>query len=490
MRTCGRSLIAALVVLIVALPASALADGVAYERKAEAEPFRPLHQYEQDALIAHHNGVERMLIAINVEPEGAGSDAFWLFPVPGTPETVTVDLVDRFPWLRGKEVLSEARSAVRTWLWAGRGFVVNPFVAGFLLPALDSCVERASRDVLVHAAIEKHGLRAEIITAGSLDELAAYLQAKSVDVPREHLAGFGPYLNGDYVLIATHIVSMDQLREEFGDELEWRRPWRGGRWPGVYVTFPTEKPFYPMLPTSAYGDAATLVRITVLGSVEPRGDGPMLAKAGCSHLETWRFDPGQFPAGMLDGLVSDHHLLYTRVQFNCEASAFTSDLTFEPRPDLLSPYQLLVQSPAGPRLLGGVAILVLGYLSGGVCGLIFFKRWHPHAVYGLAGFLTCRLVATLAYRTPGKTFRHLPLCLAVAALAVAVGGAIGLLAGAGLGAALAAFIFAVSALLLPGWPHWRVDNTAGRRRYALTYLGIYLALSVPAEVILTATLRL
>jgi len=472
-------------------PTTSFADGMAYERGKEPEPLHPLYQEEQWALIAHHNGIEHLLIAISIYPGQDENEAFWLFSVPGRPDTVSIDLVDRFPVLRGEEAVRESRGALHAALWFARGAVINPALGAFIgiITIAQMSVDHASPGVRLHGAVEKHGLRAEVIRADSPDALATYLKDKGVEIAAKDLGAFEPYLNDKYVLIATHIASMEQLRAEFGGLLEPGFRGTGGRRPCVYVTFPTEHAFYPMRPTAAYGDARVAVDLTVIGYVRPQGDPAMLAKATCRSYVNDAADRELFPDGMLDAIAADAPLRYTRVVLDCPASTFTSDLTFEPRRGLACWFREFAASATGRWVVVLVSVLLIGYLSGGICGVVFFRRWHAHALYGLLGIFTAFLPAVLVFRRRGKTLRGV-YWYTGAALVVVVASAVVLQVVARAWYFALFVLFALGCMLLAsGWPYWDTHDTAGRTRYARTYIAVYIALTIPAELVLTATLR-
>src|SRR5262249_27905840 len=116
----------------------------------------------------------------------------------------------------------------------------------------------------VHDQVEKWGIRAETITAKSVDDLAAYLREKKTGIPKEHLTTFESYLNENHVLIVAWIASREQVLKEFphynlrGDE----------RRPCLFVKFTAERAFYPLRPTRLYGKEITPARLFVVGHVQ------------------------------------------------------------------------------------------------------------------------------------------------------------------------------------------------------------------------------
>ena len=393
-------LVLPLIALVLVFSPDTLADGVAYLVGEDLDYIGPLWQRQQRALLSHDGGIERLLIGIDIRLEEDNSGALWLFPVPGTLETVEIDLTDRFPVMRGMDPMEKARSRISESLATETALVLNPLLGAmlFLFPA----THRAREGVIEHAAIEKYGLRTEAITADSLEALGTCLSEKGLKIPQEELALFEPYLNDKYVLIATRVLSKEELRASFPQEETWRLKGSRRRWPGVYVTFPAQKAFYPMRPTSGYGDDTMWVTIVTIGHVEPEGDAAMLRAAECKHYVQDAFSREAFPEGMLDGIEGGERLYYTRVTFNCRASMFTSDLTFEPRPGF-SRSQLAVYSLTEVPLRL-VRFLVFLYIAGGLCGLIYLGEWWRPATYGLLGIMSFPVVSHFIWHdlvTPG-----------------------------------------------------------------------------------------
>lgn len=115
-------------------PGVARADGVAWSGR-DYSALAPLTQNEQMAAIAYRDGIERMVIAINVEM-AQEDKGLWIFPVPGTPDQVKLDVVGSFPRFEGHDPRETARSGIRglgralraTQVYPlGRDFAEGPF---------------------------------------------------------------------------------------------------------------------------------------------------------------------------------------------------------------------------------------------------------------------------------------------------------------------------------------------------------------------------
>ncbi|MDO8625066.1 MAG: hypothetical protein Q7R47_03210, partial [Candidatus Diapherotrites archaeon] len=91
---------ALVVLLILALASSAFADGMIVD-----PGFNPVYQSNQQAFIVHQDGIEKMVVLVNLQNALAtGERAVWIFPVPAKPEDIKINNLKGFPVLAGKDV--------------------------------------------------------------------------------------------------------------------------------------------------------------------------------------------------------------------------------------------------------------------------------------------------------------------------------------------------------------------------------------------------
>jgi len=380
---------------------TARADGKTYfARVDDTAAMRPLMQREQRAAIVCRDGVERLVIAVNVELD-EDAEALWIFPVPGTPQEVAVDFVDSFPAFEGSDPFAEAESAIGGLGALARMTQIWPV---FLEMFGHLGGSGAGAGVAVHTPVERWGMRAEVVTAESAEALAQYLRDKASTLDAAELNAFEPYMSDQYVLVVAWIASREQLREEFPD---YGRPSRrlGDRWPCIYVEFPSERPFYPMRPTSTYGEEYIRVVLFVAGYVRPQAQADKEYGSYTSHFWT----PGPLragPARFLQALPKGR-LAYSRYGASGLAKDFKEDLWFDPLPVPDTTYARVVT-----RLLEWiptyiVLIAALSYLAGGLAGLLMFRQWRPYARVGLWNLLTIFAVDLAVWHT--RDSRGLPL---------------------------------------------------------------------------------
>ncbi len=366
--------------LALALPAAARADGKAFGRHDYTSSFQPVGQSEQNAVIAHTDGVETLTVAVNLDLAD-DQMGLWLLPVPGTPDTVTLDLVDAFPQIEGTDHLANARDAAGALSSAARvPLIVPSLLEALLLPALGG---GAGGGYGVHATVDRWGVRAELVTADSVDGLAAYLTGRGDHFEPAELSPFASYLTGDHVLVSVAIASSGQVRREFADAGGFGGP--AGRWPCVRVRFPTDRAYYPMRPTASY-ESRPLASLTVLGSVRPVTDGGGTPGRAWVSLRWAGAAGGPDRARTAAGLPAGP-FAYTFLQ----TYDYSEDLWFEPVPEPPTAYARLLGYAHDPLVGLPVAVLyvaLLSYLAGGITGLITCGRWRTCAPLGLYNLAT------------------------------------------------------------------------------------------------------
>lgn len=375
----SRQLLAVLAVLLLPLPA--FADGKSfYETKKDTSSYETAPQNHQRAVISFDDGIEKMLIAVNYRDE-VGARGLWIFPVPGTPDKVRIDLTDVFPVFHGLDRRPKANGIIdKSMMWM-RASQLYPFALQFLFPGEMGKKKRdeGPQGLEVHQVVEKFGLRAEAITASSLEALADHLRTGELNVPREELEAFRPYLTGKYVLIVVRIASREEVARTFESN---------EREPCLFVEFPTEDGYYPMIPTASYGPMWIPVTLYVIGHVVADADVAMLESVRTSWYRDYNADAALSP---LLGIEPSSVVDYTVVTLKAPASTFTSDFTFYPAYVFgfdLADSLIALKESGGLYVIWALLFLALSYAAAGLAGLILLRRWHRAAPIGLMNVLT------------------------------------------------------------------------------------------------------
>ena len=378
------------VAVCILAPRAAHADGVAWSGR-DYSALAPLTQNEQMAAIAHRDGIESMVIAISADL-AQEDKALWMFPVPGTPDQVKLDVVDVFPLFEGYDPRQTARLQIRSLGRALTATQIYPALFRLGTVTQGRAYPLNAGGVFVHEVAEKWGIHAETVKAASEQELARYIEKQGVGMPRGELAAFEDYLGEDYVLVLVWIASWEEALQEF-PRFWTPQAWDADRWPCVHVQFPTERPFYPLRPTASYGDAYLKITLFLEGYFEVAN----AEQLGYLMLVNHFRHKGWLP-GVPDGFrprTGHGYIPYTRVWIGETAGAFTEDLWFTPvRPPGMR-YGAVADAilsrehtPWSWFYPWALCLAGLSYVSAGLASLVVYRSWRRRALIGFWNMLT------------------------------------------------------------------------------------------------------
>ncbi len=396
---------------------TAIADGKAFV--FDRTGYRVLPEREQRVCIAYQDGIEHMVLSIQLDFEVAQGDvatgqSLWLFPVQAeSVDDVHIELFDQVPALRGMDEQAQLRRTIDEITLSTSATLMFP---GCLFPSLGRA--RGGADFTRGAIAEQWGMHAEVVDADDTDSLIAFVESqdgpsmKAID-----WASMQPYMNDEHVFIAVWMIEQSEFAEHFAsksnDDVEGSTHSGLERWPSVYVSFPTEKMFFPLQPTASYGEEKVPLTAYILNDfVEVECDDADLQTKG--RVAFFGTPSGQvnIPASMRSILgwpsaesteAQDHRIRYSRVMLNTKAEQYTADYFFNPVEAsgwvLAEKVNRILDSSLAVRI--GIIIgwvLLWSYIAAGVSGLVFYKRWRGCASLGFANLLTIIMFAYVAYR--------------------------------------------------------------------------------------------
>lgn len=150
---------------------------------------------------------------------------------------------------------------------------------------------------------------------------------------------------------------------------------------GVFLTFPTDKVFYPLLPTSVYGSKSIPITIYLLGYFEPRvyPEIKSYAKTGYYIQDYLSTSLEEFFGG-----TSVMNLPYTQLEMTVPSKYFVDDLWFEksPRTERIA-FFVSHQTTAS-----FIFVIIASAIAGSVTGFIVYREIKKFALIGLANILT------------------------------------------------------------------------------------------------------
>jgi hypothetical protein len=392
--------------LVLGIVEAAFGDGVAYSG-LDYSSMRPVKEGEQRAVIIHRNGIEKMLIAVSLEL-GDANKGLWIFPVPSDPNTVKLDVLDSFPVFEGVEPSYKAKGLFERIAQLTLATQIYPLP--FVMMSTFSLARARHDAIAIHYEVEKWGVHTEAVSAGSIEDLRGYLKGKGVGIETEALKAFEDYLSDKYVLVLAWISSRKELIEEFEEygktyatiNYKGRRYKRflNERWPSLYVEFATDKAFYPMRPTSSYGEEQIDITLTILDYVQTNETHPYIYTRYYRQSKAVENTPSKIAQDL-----SSKDIRYTRISFHDEARNLNNDLWFIPNiprdiRNAESIVSILGNSFAFYIVLSCM-IIFFSWVTGGLTGLVLFQRWKGYARLGLWNILTIAGLCIASYKVKG-----------------------------------------------------------------------------------------
>lgn len=373
--------------LLLLTPNLTLADGIIIPPH---DPHIPLDENSQLAAINYQNGLEKMIISVNFDMKDY-DEAVWIFPVPADPNKVVIDIINEFPRFYGSDVLREARRdvdeviQVTSYTQLYPLFLLRPFYYGQLAAVAEiakGALGGTVKGVTVYEHIEKGGISTDIITSKTTEALYDYLERKGMKAPVGSLPVFDHYVGSDYTFVVSYVSSPEELG--YGEYP--RYPYQ--RKPGIFITFPTDEIYYPLMPTSVYGSKTIPIRVYVLGHMTPNLYDEIYSYSRADYfiqtsMSTW---------GLTNffGNMDTSYVKYTKVELNAPSKYFVDDLWFkEVAPPKVGYAMSIYNTFSKHKLISTIVmILILSFITGGITGLILFKDFKKYAILGLTNLFT------------------------------------------------------------------------------------------------------
>jgi len=403
----------------------------------------PFEEGTQTAFVFYNAGLESLVIHVSsYAPEGS----YWLIPVWSNPENIVVSHVSSLT-LDGYDTGVDAWQAIRSRSaqWFVGGSLVSqiyPALSPLSLPLLyrlgisrppiylplvgtldwaaiiDRIVGNRS-GVTVHEVVESFGLTSYIVTATDVDSLTRFLRGVGVEVSDEVRAVLDGYIGGQSdrapgaSTVPSFIVSKVSgwptggngyplnSSSPIADANITRIIYVPPQGLGIVITFPSDVPFYPLIPTSIYGSKIVPLRLYVNGlwSVQALPE-TLAAFTDVEHFVDGHITISTYP--QVETVSGTELSEYTLVTVEAPSKYLTTDLRFHPA-------YLEQAALALPWAIGISVFLVCSVVASGLSSLLLGSREKRDVVkwsiWGLSNSLTLAGYYWVASKSLGKE-RH------------------------------------------------------------------------------------
>ena len=381
-----------------------------------------LHEEERQLAAIHlENGKQNMILAIDVG-EIKEEQAVWIFPVPAKPDSVELDIVNGFPEYYGTNLEEEKNDAVSQmffFLFASQPYswpvlILSSFMGSMVAGDIRGAdlgmasLGNESKGVIVHEHIEKHGLTSELITAENGDAFYGYLYSKDLKLPMFVENTFNEYVGKEYSFVVSWIsdaneITKKQVQEEdyYDDYYYYDQP---VRYPlGIFVSFPTEKMYFPLKPSSVYGEKSIPVLLYVSGYVTPEIPSNLEYYASIEYFVDHYYvpidDEESSVKDFFNGKDSFDEFKYTKIKIESKAENFSEDLWINSAvPEKAKFFESIIDNVWFYTL---ILFILLSCIASLISAKIVFKEDKPDlikfALFGLTNFFTLYGFVLLAY---------------------------------------------------------------------------------------------
>lgn len=461
------------VLVLLVCAGAALADGLMAKLGSYPDRMDFVDENRQLAYINYENGIEKMILSVSFD-ERESDSVVWLFPVPGAPADVKIDIIKDFPEIRGEDVVKRAKHDLDETKIYYPITQIYPFFCcypAFLKTKSSSGAGGSVSSVSVYEHLEKEGITTEVITAGSAGDLYGYLKDRGLDIGSGALPVLDSYIGKNYTFVVSWITSPKKfdmaefIKERFDDiagdtYLTGKFPYKqknirfikfnellgemGKKYPGfedarfegeyletlggmpvlsemadlieknpsvligedgvaataafnlrgVFVSFPTEDIYFPLIPTSVYGERVVPAEIRVIGHVTPKIFNDIREYTKVEHF-----------VGRVknyDSLSKDFYgrntgnIRYTKIDMEAPSKFFTDDLWMKNKAPFRVRYSMFLTRNS---VLVCVIIIILSSLMAGIiagCIVFPYLRKKPLKL-ALIGLSNCLSIAGIIF---------------------------------------------------------------------------------------------
>ena len=367
-----------LFVIISLLSSLVFADGGMIIHKPQG--WEIFDEEKQFCAINYENGYQNMILSINFGSDTKGADkAVWIFPIPADPDETVVDIIKGFPQLNGYDIKEKAKQKISQNFQYMRGTQIYPlfFFARYMFGAINymetatigkGMAEDAGPSMYIYEHIEKMGVTTELVRVRDGQVLQDYFEAKQLVLPSKAREVFDEYIGQDYIFVISWIYDIEQLKQPEYD------PYNYGQYNavGVSLTFPTDKIYFPLKPTSIYGSKVVPATIYVMDYVTPELYDSIKSTTKVEYLYQNYYSVPQNLQLFFNTQTNIQDLKYTKITMNPPSKYLIDDLYFEEKaPREISRAEFFINNST---FIGWTIFILCCMLASLIAALLSFRK--------------------------------------------------------------------------------------------------------------------
>lgn len=284
--------------------------------------------------------------------------------------------------------IKDAFSAMlMTQLYPSPFLFIRPFGSFTKFGSVEGIIGSDEKGITIHESITSMGVTSELITAADADSIQNYMSEKDLQLQDNALSILNEYIGQDFSFVISWISDIDKYKED-------KRIHRNyGMYPGdmigVFVTFPTEKMYFPLKPTSVYGSLRVPATIYVMDYVKPELYAGIESASQTEYFYKKRHNPSQKHIDFFFNKNRINDLRFTKIRIDTPSKYLTQDLWLNPG----APLRIRIADIMNKlTLLYGLFFFILiSCIASLLAGFVMFRKEvsNKHMLlFGLFNFLS------------------------------------------------------------------------------------------------------
>jgi len=360
-----------ILVILLSTISLASADGMIHVYDPDMQFLKLQKENRQLCVVNYENGFENMVLAVDVY--NLDKKAVWIFPIPATPNNVTVDLIDGFPEFHGYDVKKRVDEKISIVFNAMR--LSQIYTIPFVMFGMFS-MSKSMEEVIIHKHVEKMGLTVELVTTENGSTLYDYLINKGLNLPANSKSILDDYVGKNYSFVISWISDFERFERESVI--------------GVYVAFPTNKIYFPLKPTSVYDELEIPILIYVIGYVTPKLYPEIEKDVQVNYFVQSHYSVPDQLSHLFNGKTKIKDLKYTKIKIYTPSKNLVEDLWIDC--SILIDVVLAEFVNNSAWVWGTMLFVLSSCLASMFAGTIVFRKDNPDrkkfALFGLWNFLS------------------------------------------------------------------------------------------------------
>ena len=353
------------ILMIFSSSSSALADGGVF-KSIDNGFWHLFKEDKQVCFINYKDGIQKMLISVQLNDNFEEEKALWLFPIPAQQNEAKIDILKAAPIFNGYnfEIIIKTKLVeCFDWLYYTQIYPIPP------IQARGDALASAQGGFQILYTLTKFGLTTELISAKNKQVFTEYLKTHKITFPDKFNKLLDEYIQKDYIFVISWLSNSEEYKKSKTFPIE------------VFITFKTPKMFFPLKLSSIYDNLKIPIIIYVVNFVTPDLFENIISKTKIEHFILFEYIP---PNNLLDFFFNINKIedfKYTKISIDSPANDLNQDLWISnqepPRITLLT--KLYDNTNSFIIFL----VILISAISSLISSLLIFHKHKPNNIFFL-----------------------------------------------------------------------------------------------------------